>query len=397
MLPSLKVDAYGDSEWLGFRGNGTSSMNKANLPERLDDTTKLWDIDLHGTGQSSPIIYQDKVYVTGVSEDNKRELITACYNLSNGEKVWINKEKSTRQAKINQMTSFGAPTPCIGENQIYSLFENGELFAYKLDGEKVWHLDLESHFGATESNHGQGSSPTLTNVGVVIVVDHDGESYIVCVDKNSGMIKWKQPRESRSAWSTPLVTKIDDKQQILVSASNSITSYSPKNGSTIWKIDSITGNNVPSPTVSKDYLVVGSNRRNNTMAFKFNEGHPELVWRTDETTSSFASPTLVNGKAFIINRAGVVHTFSLSKGKLLSDFRLPNSAWASPVISQKKIWFVCRDGSSLIYDTDKNEATQTNKPISLWKQPTTIYGVAAVSNSLILKSANQLVCFRRNR
>ena len=142
------------------------------------------------------------------------------------------------------------------DQHVYAFFEEGYLIVLTHDGDVVWELDLRKEYGPFEGNHGLGASPTLASSGLILTLDHERQSWLICLDKQTGELKWKTPRESSSAWVSPVVVPSKSGEQIFLSASRSVMAYDAGTGKDLWEFGGIIGNNVPSITVQGEWIVI---------------------------------------------------------------------------------------------------------------------------------------------
>lgn len=147
------------ADWPGFRGRGDSITAAADLPLRWSSTSNLaWRIDLPGTGQSSPIVWGDKVYLTSVAGARKEELVVQAIDAASGREQWRYTHRSSVPEEASETRSRSAPTPVAAAEGIYAFFESGDCFALDHQGKLRWHRVLTAEAGELASNHGLGGS-----------------------------------------------------------------------------------------------------------------------------------------------------------------------------------------------------------------------------------------------
>ncbi len=118
------------------------------------------------------------------------------------------------------MISQGAPTPVAGPLGVYCFFESGDLVAFDHGGKKRWLRKLTKEFGQFKGGHGVGSSLVGARDSLLLLIDHDGPSYLLCLDRKSGKTVWKVAREPRVSWTTPLYLEHGDVAQVVISSIN---------------------------------------------------------------------------------------------------------------------------------------------------------------------------------
>lgn len=378
--------------WTGFRGGGNSVASVQTLPERWNDDTVAWRASLPGSGQSSPVIWGNRLFTTSAEGSNKETLHILCHDLETGSELWRREFLNSVPEKVTSYISRSAPTPVVDENRIYALFESGDLVSLTHEGQTVWKRNLSRDYGPFEGNHGQGASPVLSSRGLVVVMDHKGDSFIASFTKSTGETLWKTPRNTSSAWASPVIRhRADGGEEIVCSASNTVAGYDPARGTLLWNFNNVAGNNVPTATVSDGWIFVGSNSKNNALLLRFENGKPKVAWKAAEASSSFGSPLIHNGRVYLVNKAGVLFCYALESGRLLFDRRLPASTWASPLGAGNRIWFFCKDGSTVVM-----ESADTPKELSAASLKVAgddrVYGYAVAPGKFVFRLGAELIC-----
>ncbi len=381
--------------WPGFRGSGNSVTAVQALPAAWDDESAAWRAPLPGWGQSSPVLWGDRLFATSARGPNKETLYVVCHDLETGSALWCYEISNSVPEEASGYRSRSAPTPAADGQRIYALFESGNLVALTHEGQTVWKRDLSRDYGPFKGNHGQGASPVLSSRGLVVAMDHKGESFLAAFDKRTGKTIWKTGRDTSSAWASPVIRcRPDGSEEIVCSASDTIAGYDPAQGTLRWRFDSITGNNVPTATIAGDFIAAGSNRKNNTLLLQLKNGKPKILWKAAEAASSFGSPLIHNGRVYVVNRAGVLFCYELQSGRLLFDRRLPAATWASPLGAGNRIWFFCRDGSTVVMEAANTPKILSTASLKVGADDR-VYGYAVAAGKFIFRLGAELVCIAK--
>ena len=181
--PTARSGILDGKNWPGFRGDGSSLTLAKNLPSKWEDGDVKWSYQLEGYGQSSPVVFDGKIFITDVIGENKEELGVHCFNLKTGKKVWSKLFKNKNLQKISQYISKGSSTPCVDEYGVYCFFETGLLVAISHEGKINWKRSVTEEYGAFEGNHGVGTSLVQSNGHLVLLIDHSAEGYLLKIDK----------------------------------------------------------------------------------------------------------------------------------------------------------------------------------------------------------------------
>jgi len=229
---ALPCALTGEPEWGGFRGpNGSGVALGARLPDALDpEVNLLWRRELPA-GYSSPVLTDDYVFLTAAEGD---QLLLLCCDRETGEEEWRVGFEYDGSARIGQ-NSPAAPTPATDGEYVYALFHHLGLVAYDVDGNEIWRNDLDAPFLIP---HGLSSSPVLHDGRVVVQIDQDAGSRLVCVDADSGETLWDVERAVTHGYSTPsILDPAEGPTQVIVNGALRITSYDLSNGEVLWWVD----------------------------------------------------------------------------------------------------------------------------------------------------------------
>jgi outer membrane protein assembly factor BamB len=449
----LGADATPSQAWPGFRGDGSSTSTAKNLPLTWSPTENLaWRTPLPGYGQSSPVVWGDRAFVTAVDGDQKEKLFVVAVDVKTGKVAWKKEFAAGQTGKNNPMMSRAAPTPVVDKDAVYAFFESGDVVALSHAGELKWERSLAKDYGAFKNNHGVGGSPAQTDKAVVILIDDLGPSYLVALDKASGKNLWKADRKSRSSWTSPVVAKIGGKPAVLVSSSGSLTAYDAATGKELATLDGLVGNNIPSPAVAGDLIVLGAgeNRMKPDLAasaksnccvrltVKGDKISFEPVWDGKKAICQHASPLVHKGHAYFVTKSGLVHCVDLKTGEEKYAERLDNQCWATPVGAGDHVFFFGKDGVTTVIkagpdfekvaanrfwsaadfakrrDEAKEKAAATLPKPPEGKGPgggpplpkeeleatrysavgDVVYGVAAVDGTFVVRTGTELICVR---
>lgn len=242
-------------QWRGPRGDGTSGEQV--VPVRWDAETGeniVWKAELPGKGHSSPIVWDDRIFVTTcVEDDQQRALI--CLDTQTGRQLWRTDVLKSPLETVHNLNSHASGTPATDGGLIYVPFLQidgktipapnvgaardvtpGRIILTAIDfkGKQRWQVDV----GAFISAHGFCSCPILYANLVIINGDHDGDSYLVALDRLTGDEVWRTRREQGiRSYVTPIVRTINGRDQLVLSGSGHVASFDPMTGNMIWKVE----------------------------------------------------------------------------------------------------------------------------------------------------------------
>ncbi|MBW3539811.1 MAG: PQQ-like beta-propeller repeat protein, partial [Planctomycetes bacterium] len=196
--------------WPSFQNGGNTSIEAQRLPLKWTPTEGVaWRVRLPGYGQSVPIVWGDRVYVTAVEGESKETNVVLAIDGETGKPLWTKTFPATVQTRNSYMVSRAAPTPLADEEGLYALFESGDLHALSHDGQPQWRRSFfDNGDRAFQNGHGYGASPTQTEDAVIVLVDHRGPSYLTAIAKRTGRPLWKTGRSPRSSWTSPQAARV---------------------------------------------------------------------------------------------------------------------------------------------------------------------------------------------
>ncbi|HEY5313222.1 MAG TPA: PQQ-binding-like beta-propeller repeat protein [Pirellulales bacterium] len=397
LLPLLLIalTATPADRWPAFRGAGDSLAAATQLPlEWSDDQGVAWQLPLTGYGQSSPVVWGDRVFVTAVDGESKEELLVMCASVPHGTLEWTQRFKATQTTKLSDYVSRGAPTPAVDADRVYAFFESGDLIALDHRGSQQWTRHLAREFGELRGNHGIGASLACSRDAIFVLVEHEGPSYLLALDKVSGKTRWKIDRPAKVSWTSPIVNESGSgSAEVIVGSAGTLEAFRVDDGKRLWWLSGLEGNTVPSPTVGAEHVVVGSTHVASNIAVR--RGHTgelsaeQIAWRSKDASSSFASPLVYQDRVYFINRAGAAFCLDLATGRTLWTQRLAGSCWASPVGAEGRVYFFGKDGVTTVV---KAAATFEKLAINKLTIEGRVYGVAPVHGAFLLRTGKKLIC-----
>ena len=335
-------------QWRGPRLDGTSA--ETNVPVHWSATSNvLWKTELPGAGHASPIVFGNKVFtVSAVAQTEERLLL--CLDAASGKILWQKAVLKSPLEKKHSLNSHASSTPaCDGERVFVAFLDVNRMFvsAYDLNGKEQWTVRP----GKFSSMHGFCSSPILYKDKVIVNGDHDGDGYIVALDRKTGKEHWRiaRPNNTRS-YTVPLIRDIDGRAQMVITGSKCTASYDPNNGRLHWIMDGPTEQFVASPVFSErdDLVLITSGfPEYHTLAIKADGngtvGAEKVAWRTIRGAVYVPSPIIDGDYFFIISEGGVAHCFETKSGKILWQERM-GTHHASLVSANHLIYFLNDNG-----------------------------------------------------
>jgi outer membrane protein assembly factor BamB len=359
LLASGADTGWASDAWDSFR-NGGRSMSPVTLPTAWSASEGIaWQRELAGYGQSAPVIHGGRVVVTAVLGPNCEQISVQCFELSSGQQLWDYTRASTLGHPSNYMHSRAAPTPVVDVDGVYAFFETGDFLALNWQGDLRWHRNETEVLGPFENNHGIGASPAADEDSLYLLVEHDGPSALVAIDKANGTTRWSTERASTKSWASPIIAEVDGENQVIVSSGGTVAGYRASDGRQLWNLDGFEGNSLPSPVVADQRLLIaarlpefatdGQVRANGCLDLsRVDEQGPAVLWRADKAISEYASPVVCDQHAYFVNKANVLHCVDISSGEIVYRKRLALTCWATPIVDGERVYFFGKNGQTKI-------------------------------------------------
>lgn len=364
--------------WPQWRGpDATGVAPYGHPPTQWSETQNIrWKVEIPGSGSSTPIIWGDKVFVlTAVpvgepvktETDQKpkepptqvRQFSIFAISRQDGKVLWkrIAREEIPHQGKHD--TSTWAPgSPVTDGEHVFAYFGSRGLYAFDMGGNLLWEKDLGNL--TIRFDFGEGTSPALHEDRIIISSDHEGQSFIVVLDKRTGREIWRVNREENTSWATPIVVVHNGSRQIITSGTSRVRSYDFRTGDLIWQSSGMTFNTIPSPVAGDGMVFVTSGFRGNALlAIRLSDAKGDItdssaiVWSYDRDTPYVPSPLLYGDAIYFLkSNSGVVSSFNAKTGKENYQMRLkeiPN-VYASPVGAANRIYISGREGATVVLE-----------------------------------------------
>ena len=353
-------------QWRGPRGDGSATGKP--LPTTWSATENIqWKIKTPAAGHASPIVWGQHVFMAGVKSDETVRTLTAL-DRETGKVLWEKQVLKAPLEKIHKLNSHASSTPATDGKRIYVSFLNQKqmhVTAYDFQGEEVWSVEP----GVFSSVHGYCSSPIVFENLVIVNGDHDGDAYLVALDRDTGRTVWKTPRENKTrSYCTPIIRDIAGRTQMLLSGNKCVASYDPRTGSRHWIIDGPTEQFVASLVYSHDlvYVTGGFPDRhilaiNPTGSGNVTETH--VVWHHLRSGVSYVPSPVAAGDYFLVaSDDGVGTCFDAKTGTIAWQKRLAGHYSGSLLTSNGLVYFMDDDGITKIVKPGKElEIVATNE------------------------------------
>ena len=356
-------------EWTRFRGpNGTGISLAKGIPSKFTLGDANWRVALKGEGHSSPVLWGGRVFVTG-SDRAKGAFIVQCLKAVDGSVAWAvsRPQKSYRTHQYNHLTSSTPATD--GKRLVVLVSEPGAhtLFAFDLEGEKLW----ERTFETIISNHGSGVSPVFHGDRVILAGDEESQSFLAALDAATGNMLWKTDRANvKTAFSTPcrFVDPSGTEGLLFNSMAHGITFVDPSNGKTFWEQGGLFDKRTVSSCLVADGLLIGTcgsgQGGNYLVAVKPGSAAkgvpPSLAYKLRRSIPYVPTSLAKDGLLYLWGDAGIVSCVRAKSGAIAWQERVEGRFFGSPVWVEGRLFCISTTGKVVVIG-----ATDKFKPIAV--------------------------------
>ncbi len=288
------MPAYAEN-WPRWRGpDGNPSSNEVLLPLTWDATKNVrWKVAVPGEGMSSPIVWDDYVFVTSADQKGAHRYLHGL-NRKTGKTLWTYTIDCENPERATAAIGHAAPTPATDGANVVAFFGNAGVVCCDLNGKPLWTKKL-GEFGV---DVGVTTSPIIQGDLVILVCDISGpkpnsvESFVIALNKKKkGEIAWKTERTGlhRSATTPIIIPAPNVKREVVVAAQNEVRGYDVTNGKQLWQVENVGDWIAPTPVFGFDTVFVAGKGAPMLTIKTDGDKRPQLGWKEPiETPKSIA-------------------------------------------------------------------------------------------------------------
>lgn len=371
----MVASALSAENWPRFRGpTGQGHSSEKNLPTHWSsDSNVVWKTAIAGEGWSSPIVWNDRVFLTSATEHGTQCRVI-CVDRKSGKLLWDKMVFEQVPLRKEGKNSYATPTPVTDGERVYAVFGDGSVVALDFDGGVVW-TNREVNF---YSRHGLGASPMIHDG--LLIMPYDGsnrvtaagqwpnnsaeerlgwqipwdKAFVVALDVKTGRRVWTGKRGmSRIAHITPLVLTEGGSTQIISCAGDAIQAFDPKTGERIWTVYSQGEGVTPSPAIGDGLIFTSSGFEKTTLRTVRTGGKGDvtethIAWEQRKGTPTQPSLLYVSPHLYAISDGGIAHCYKGDTGEIIWEERIGGNHSASPVYADGKIYFLSEAGETTV-------------------------------------------------
>ena len=368
-----------------------------------------WRVPLPERGNSTPIIWRNRVFVTQAIDKEGRRMLM-CFDRANGKLLWQQGPIYPEKELTHETNPQCAASPVTDGERVVASFGSAGLYCYDFTGKELWHRDL----GKQVHIWGNAASPILHGDLCILNFGPGERTFLIAVDKRTGEDVWKvdepgghsgekkpgdQKNEWIGSWSTPIIVNTSGREELILSWPNRVAAFAPRTGKELWTCGGLN----PLAYTSTLYdeakgIVVGMGGfMGKSLAVKAggtgDVTETRRLWHHPKTKQRIGSGVIHESNIYILNDPGVAECFELETGKLVWEERLRGPApksdnWSSMVLADGKLYAINQGGDAFVLKaSSKFEVLATN---SIGE--TTIASLAPSDEEIFIRSYQALWC-----
>jgi outer membrane protein assembly factor BamB len=415
--------------WPYWRGPAADGMAAGDAPLHWSDSQNVkWRTEIPGLGHSSPVIWGDRIFLTTAIKTGRSAPAAAepapaagsnphgspgpqvehrfdvlCLDRKTGKVLWQRTARTAtpHEGGHNTYGSFASNSPVTDGTFVYAFFGSRGMYCYDMNGKLIWEKDFGVQLRMRMA-FGEGMAPVVYGNKVILVFDHEGDSFMAVLDKSTGREIWRASRPEKTNWAAPLVVEFKGRTEVIVAGSAKVRSYDLETGKPIWECAGLGANTIPQPVRQDDMVFVMTGYRNpNLMAIRLGRegdltGTDAIVWTQVKGNSYTPSPVLFDNKLYVLTDTGMVSCYNARTGEpYYHQVRLPKaySFKSSPVGVNGKLYLASENEDVIVLRMgEKFEVLATNT----MRDQVFIATPAITGGELFLRSKTSLFCIRAN-
>jgi outer membrane protein assembly factor BamB len=382
------VDA---DDWPAWRGpTGTGVSLEKGLPEQWSDSGGIaWRTKLPGTGVSTPVVAGPHLFVTAQigtgtrrsgnhpslvqgaagATSGERNLINpsdagsagvkfaiTAYKWSDGTRAWHHETSAEGPLiGVHDKHNLSTPSPVTDGQIVIGWFGTGQVVALDAgSGKPLWSKHLGKEYGAFEINWGHASSATLHGDLAIFPCYHETGSYLVALDKRTGVVRWKRDREPGAhSYSTPLVVTHEGRSTLVLNSSRGVEAFDPATGEPLWQVLEDNRFPIPMPVHHQGVLYMSRGYRSSPylairLGGRGDVTNSHVVWKTPTGAPYVSSLVYFDGLLYMATEMGIVSALDPATGQSVWRERIGGVFTASPVAGDGKIYLASESGEVVV-------------------------------------------------
>ena len=397
------VSADNWPQWRGLDGFGHSK--ERNLPVTWSATENVkWKTPLPGPGMSSPIVWKDKVFLTQSLDKAGTRRALICFDRKSGKEHWQRvTEFSGKESTYDPEPHFCSASPVTDGERVVAFFASAGMVCYDLNGNELWRRDL----GPCDQIWGTAASPIIYKNLVIHNFGPGERTFLIALDKRTGKDVWKvdipggsfgkEPSNWNGSWATPVVAKVNGRDELIAPWPKVLKAYDPATGKELWSCQGLTPLSYTSPLVSGDVVAQLCGFGGSALAVKAggtgDVTESNRLWHVEKSTQRIGSGVVVGEHLYFPNENGIINCVELKTGKTLWAERAAGQTWSSMVYGDGRIYLTNQRGETVVIAAKPVFEVLSRNPLNERSQSSP----AISDGDIFIRTYNHLWCIGQKK
>ncbi len=385
--------------WRGPGGQGVTA--EKNLPTKWSATENVkWKIELPDAGNSTPVVWGDKIFLTQATEKGKKRSLY-CLDRKDGAKRWEKTVTFDGKETIHATNTYAAGSPATDGTHVVVSYGSAGTYCYDFAGKELWKKD----FGPSDHIWGSSSSPVIYKGLTFLNFGPHEKPFLVALKTADGTQVWKndevgkKPSEYFGSWSTPVVATVGDRTELVMTWPGVVKSYDPETGKLLWSSTGLEKDGgaadrltYTSPLVSEKGIFAAAGYGGAALGLKpggsgdVTESH--RLWRTKANPQRIGTGVIVGDHVYVVNEFDIV-CLELATGKQLWSVKI-GKTWGSVVRSGDTLYLTSENAETRVFRANPKEYDElARNPLD---GATTRASVVPSDGELLIRTYKHLWC-----
>lgn len=390
--------------WRGAKGDGTTAETKLPLEWGADQNVR-WKIALPDRGNSTPVVWGDRVLLTQAVEKTGQRLLL-CMDRKTGRKLWETGTVYPTAELTHGTNPYCSASPATNGERTVVFFASAGVFCYDMEGRELW---KRTDLGEQKHIWGNGTSPVISGNRVFLNFGPGEKTVLYCFDLQTGKTLWQhdepggasgEGKEKKwlGSWADPLLRNTGSRDELLMAYPGRACAFDPGSGKELWTCEGLNDLVYNSPLYADGMVVAFGGYGGKGLGVRAGgEGdvtQTRRLWHLPKVSQRIGSGVLYEGHHYILSDGGIAECRDLKTGQMVWSERLKGPGptgqnWSSLVLSGDGLCYAVNQGGDafVFRAAPKFELLATN---SIGEK---VIGSMAVSNGdLFIRSYKNLWC-----
>jgi isoaspartyl peptidase/L-asparaginase-like protein (Ntn-hydrolase superfamily) len=359
------------------------------VPVKFDkETNLLWRLPMPGPAGSSPVVWEDKVFVTSAEGEN---LVLLCVG-TDGKQQWKQKlEGKDKRGRMDNSNS-ASPSPCTDGEHVWCMIGNGNVYCFSVDGTLAWKKSLQDAYGKFNIQFGMSTTPILDNGKLYFALMHGemrdskatSKGQVIALDAKTGDEVWMHTRETDGvaenthSYASPTIYRDNEREFLVTHGADYVIGHSLEDGSELWRCGGFNPKGpeynkylrfVSSPSCADGLIVVPTAKRRSVVGLRVDlkgnvtNDDSNFHWKREKGTPDVSTPLIYKDLVFLAGEKGTLSCLDAKTGEQKYRERLmADRQRATPVAAGDHVYIASRDGTIFVIKaSDTLEVVSENK------------------------------------